>query len=226
MSDRVALAVMARAPSDAHGKTRLLTSLGVVDGTDLRRALLLDTLDVVQQVVGVEPVVVFAPETGGAEIAGLVGGDFHLLAQRGGDLGERLRSAFADLFAMNYSAVAIIGSDLPTLPAEHVERGLDVLRREVDPLVLGPALDGGYYLIGLRANHPEIFHKIAWSTADVLAATLSAAEAHRLSVTLIPSWYDVDSMDDLLRVLELPTDGARTPRRTHQWATARLRKPR
>ena len=226
MSDRVALAVMARAPSDARGKTRLLTSLGLCDGTDLRRAILLDTLEVVQQVAGVEPVVVFAPETGGAEIAGLVGGDFRVLAQRGGDLGERLRSAFADLFALGYSAVAIIGSDLPTLPAEHVERGLDVLRCEVDPLVLGPALDGGYYLIGLRANHPEIFHKIPWSTAGVLAATLSAAEAHRLSVTLIPSWYDVDSTDDLRRVLELPTAGARTPRRTHEWATARLSKPR
>lgn len=222
MSDRVALAVMARAPSDARGKTRLLKALGADDGTDLRRAILLDTLDVVQRVPGAERVLVFAPETGGAEIAELAGGKFRLLLQRGGDLGERLEHTFADLFALGYSAVTIIGSDLPTLPAEHVERGIAVLRREADPLVLGPSIDGGYYLVGLRMNHPEIFHGIPWSTGDVLAATLSAAEAHRLPVTLIPSWYDIDSVDDLRRVLEPSTEGARKPRRTHAWLTARF----
>ncbi len=221
MSERVALAVMARAPSDARGKTRLLKALGVDDGTELRRALLLDTLDVVQRVSGAERVLVFAPETARAEVAQLAGGEFRLLAQRGGDLGERLEFAFGDLFDLDYSAVTIIGSDLPTLPAEHVEMGLDALKRGGDPLVLGPALDGGYYLIGLRMNHPEIFHGLPWSSADVLAATLSAADAHRLSAILIPPWYDVDTVDDLRRTLEPSIEGARPPVRTHAWLTAR-----
>ena len=222
MSDRVALAVMARAPSDARGKTRLLKALGVDDGTDLRRAILLDTLDVVQRVPGAERVLLFAPETGGAEIAELAGGTYRLLPQRGADLGERLEHTFADLFALGYSAVTIIGSDLPTLPAEHIERGLAVLRGEADPIVLGPSVDGGYYLVGLRTNHPEIFRGIPWSTAGVLAATLSAAEAHRLSVTFIPPWYDIDSMDDLRRVLEPSIEGARRACRTHAWVAARI----
>lgn len=222
MSDRVALAVMARAPSDPRGKTRLLKALGVDEGTELRRAILLDTLEIVRRIRGAERVLVFAPETGGAEMAALGGGEFRLLAQRGEDLGERLGHAFADLFALGYSAVAIIGSDLSTLPAEHVEVGIDALQRGGDPLVLGPALDGGYYFIGLRTNHPEIFHGIPWSSANVLAATLSAAEVHGLSVTLIPAWRDVDSPEDLRRVLEPPTQGARPPVRTHAWLTARL----
>ncbi len=222
MSDRVALAVMARAPSDARGKKRLLKSLGVDDGTDLRCAILLDTLDIAQSVPGVERLLVFAPESGGAEIAQLAGGKFRVLPQRGDDLGERLEHAFADIFALGCSAVTIIGSDLPTLPAEHVEQGIAVLRREGDPLVLGPSMDGGYYLVGLRTNHPEIFHGIPWSTPDVLAATLSAAEVHRLSVTLIPSWYDIDSVDDLRRVLEPSAERALRPRRTHAWLVARL----
>lgn len=221
MSDRVALAVMARVPSDARGKTRLLKALGVDDGTDLRRAILLDTLDIVQRVPGAECVLVFAPETGGAEIAELAGRNFRVLPQRGGDLGERLDHAFADIFALGYSAVIIIGSDLPTLPTEHVETAIAVLRRG-DPLVLGPALDGGYYLIGLRVHHPEIFRGIPWSTADVLAATLSVAEAHGPTVTLIPSWYDIDSVGDLRRLLEPSTDGARKPLRTHAWLTGRF----
>lgn len=223
MSDRVALAVMARAPSDARGKTRLLKAFGLDDGTELRRAILLDTLDLVQQVPGAERVLVFTPETGGDEIAELAGSEFRLVAQRGVDLGERLEHAFADLFALGYSAVTIIGSDLPTLPVDHVKRGIAVLRRQADPLALGPAMDGGYYLIGLRMNHPEIFHGIPWSSADVRAETLSAAEAHGLSVTLLPSWYDIDSVDDLRRVLEPATEGARKPRRTHAWVTERFR---
>jgi hypothetical protein len=224
MSERVALAVMARAPSDGRGKTRLLKALGVDDGTELRRAILLDTLDVVQRVSGAEHVLVFAPESARAEIARLAGREFRLLAQRGGDLGERLDHAFEDLFALGYSAVTIIGSDLPTLPAEQVKMGIDALRLGGDPLVLGPALDGGYYLIGLRMNHPEIFQAIPWSTGRVLAATLSAAEARRLSVTLIPPWYDVDSVDDLRRILEPSTGGALRPRRVHAWVTARFRR--
>jgi len=212
---------MARAPSDARGKTRLLKALGVDDGTDLRRAILLDTLDVVQRVPDVERVLVFAPGSVGDEIASLADGKFHVLPQRGGDLGERIEHAFADLFALGYSAVAIIGSDLPTLPGEHVERGIDVLRREVDPVVLGPSTDGGYYLVGLRSNHPEIFRGIPWSTAEVLAATVTAAEAHHLSVTLLPSWYDIDSIDDLRRVLQPSREGALKPRRTGAWLAAR-----
>ncbi len=222
MSDRVALAVMARAPSDPRGKTRLLKGLGAAEGMDLRRAIFLDTLDVVQRVPGAERVLVFAPETAGAEIAELAGSTFRLVPQRGEDLGERLEHAFADLFDLGYAVVTIIGSDLPTLPAEHVERGIAVLRRDADPLVLGPSVDGGYYLVGLRTNHPEIFQGIPWSTADVLAATLSAAEAHHLTVTLMPSWYDVDSISDLRQVASSPELAAfNVAPHTRAWLAAR-----
>jgi len=75
------------------------------------------------------------------------------------------------------------------------------LTRLPDPLVLGPADDGGYYFIGLRRPHPELFQGVPWSTSDVLAATLAIAATESLSVALIPSWYDVDTIPDLERAL-------------------------
>jgi glycosyltransferase A (GT-A) superfamily protein (DUF2064 family) len=145
-ADRIALAVMARAPSDEGGKTRLLSALRIVDGADLRRAILLDTLDVVGQVKSAQPVVLFTPAAAEVEIADLTGDRWRLTPQRGEDLGQRLENAFTDLLAQNFAGVLIIGSDLPTLPPEYLRRAKSELMTRDDPVVLGPARDGGYNL--------------------------------------------------------------------------------
>jgi 2-phospho-L-lactate guanylyltransferase (CobY/MobA/RfbA family) len=121
----------------------------------------------------------------------------------------------------NYAGVLIIGSDLPTLPPTHVESAIAALVRSTDPVVIGPALDGGYYLIGLRMCHPELFRGIPWSTAAVCGETACIANRSGLAVSFAPSWYDVDSIEDLHRVLERGHGWARGGR-TRAWLGARL----
>lgn len=215
MADRIALGVMARAPSDDRGKTRLVGALGLDHGVELRRAILLDTLDAIRSVHLADRVVLFTPDDARGEFAGLCADVAHLMPQRGETLSQRLERGFADLFALGYDAAAIIGSDLPTLPIGHVEEGIAALSRLPDPVVLGPADDGGYYFIGLRRPHPELFRDVPWSTADALAATLAIAAAEHLTVTLISSWYDVDTVSDLERAL--------SARHLRAWAGARHR---
>lgn len=224
MGDRIALAVMARAPSDDRGKTRLVRALGIDDGADLRRAILLDTLEAIRPVGLADRIALFTPDDARSEFAELGADVAHLMPQRGETLSQRLEYGFADLFALGYDAVALIGSDLPTLPASHVDQGIEALMRHADPLVLGPTDDGGYYFIGLRRPHPELFQGVPWSTAGVLDTTCAIAAREALSITLIPSWYDVDTVPDLERALgagdaSLPSSGG--ARHLQAWATRR-----
>ena len=93
----------------------------------------------------------------------------------------------------------LIGSDLPTLPSSHLSAAFEALEAGAD-LVLGPADDGGYYLIGMSRPTPAVFEGIAWGSARVLQATRAAAAAPGLRVHEIAPWYDVDTAEDLARV--------------------------
>ncbi|HWK10778.1 MAG TPA: TIGR04283 family arsenosugar biosynthesis glycosyltransferase [Vicinamibacterales bacterium] len=212
---REALVIMARAPSDARGKSRLTRDL-TGDHVELRRAILLDTLDAVRDARNADLFVAFEPAEAASEIQSLVGSVTGAFPQRGETLGERMRHAFATLFARGYSSIVMIGSDLPTLPASHVRQAFDRLHDRPDVLVIGPAVDGGYYLVGLRRLYSELFATIPWSTPDVLASTTSVAEDLGLSVSHVPAWYDVDAVDDLRRVMR----EERVAQRTRLWVTA------
>lgn len=204
-----AVVVMARAPSDPRGKTRL-TSVSPDDHEALKRAMLLDTLDAVARVRHADLFVAFGPPGAHDEMQALAGTAARLFPQRGVTLGDRMHAAFEEVFAHGYSSVAIVGSDLPTLPSAYIDDALDRLGKDAGAAVVGPAADGGYYLIGLRAPAPELFASIPWSTPGVLAATVSAAERAGLRVTRLPRWYDVDEPRDLRRVLDESAGAART----------------
>jgi rSAM/selenodomain-associated transferase 1 len=210
-----ALVVIARAPSDARGKSRLTRELGG-DHVALRRALLLDTLDAAQAVADTDLFVAFEPADSIAEIRGLAGDGARLFPQHGDTLGDRMRNAFDHLFAAGYSAVVMIGSDLPSLPPSHLVQAFQSVRDEPDPVVIGPATDGGYYLIGLRRPCPALFTSITWGAPDVLTTTIRIAETSGLAVSFVAPWHDVDTMDDLRRVLR-DSEGAT---RTRAWASA------
>ena len=214
-SIREALVVMARVPSDTRGKSRLTCDLGG-DHVELRRALLQDTLDAVQGVADADVFIAVEPTDGIAEMRGLVGDGVRLFPQQGDTLGDRMRNAFGRVFAAGYSAVVMIGSDLPSLPTSHLAQAFQHLRDGPDALVIGPATDGGYYLIGLRRLCPELFTSIAWSTADVLTTTTRIAQRCGLTVSLVSPWHDVDTVDDLRRVLRDPHGAIRT----RAWVTA------
>ncbi len=210
---RVAVAMMARAPA-APGKTRLLGCAGAAQHAALRVALFHDTLDALRAVRGVDHVIICDPPEACSDVRASVGPEVDVLAQRSGDLGARLVGAFEDLFRLGAEAAVIVGSDLPDLPPSIVQRAVDAVERPGDRVVIGPALDGGYSLVGLKAPHRGLFAGVDWSTPAVLGQTLDRAQALGLPVELLPPWADVDGPGDLQRLARACSPGAV---RTRAW---------
>jgi len=196
---RTAIGVIARAPS-APGKTRLAPHLSDARLRSLRAALVADVLHVVSAVEEVERFVFFTPDEADAEIAALARGSFTRRPQRGRDLGQRMRSAFEELLIDRaYGSAILMGSDIPLLTAAHVAAAREQLQASED-IVLGPADDGGYYVIGLRTAESRLFDVIEWGTATVFSDTVAAATRFGLTPRIIQPAYDVDTIEDLRRL--------------------------
>jgi hypothetical protein len=203
------LVVMAKEPRIGSVKTRLAAELGDAAALELYRAFLLDKVDQVRAVRGARAAVAFAPPDAAGRMRDLLGPDLELVPQRGADLGERLANVTKDLLAAGAPAVILVDSDTPTLPLELLEEAARAIASSEVDVVLGPASDGGYYLIGLRAARRELFEGVAWSTHRVLSQTLAAAEREGLRVHLLQSWYDVDEPADLDRLAAQLEDSSR-----------------
>lgn len=197
---RPAVAVMAKAPDFGPVKSRLHAALSPERATALYRCFLLDRLDAIRGLGGVEPVLAFTPPEGRSSLAALAPAGFRLIAQRGIDLGERLASMLGDLLDEQHPGAMAIDSDSPTLPMPYVREAAERLERGDADLVLGPCEDGGYYLIGLRMLQPSLFEDMPWSTDRVLALTVERARALGLRTHLLPPWFDVDTAADLARL--------------------------
>jgi len=197
-----AIGVMARAPS-AAGKTRLAPHLSAPRLVALRAALLADTLDVVARaarLIDIDVVIFFAPADGEAEIAALSSDAFPRVCQSGGDLGQRMRSALEHLIGQRgYDAALLVGADIPFLSAARIAEARETLQAN-GGVVLGPADDGGYYLIGMMHVHAALFGQIKWSTGTVLTETMRSADRLGIEARLIGSAYDIDTIDDLGRL--------------------------
>jgi rSAM/selenodomain-associated transferase 1 len=202
-----AIGVLTRAPS-AGGKSRLFAALGRAVDPSLLIALLLDTLDATA-VPGLLRVAAVAPATACDEVRGLLP-DVDVIAQSDGGLGERMRSLMQTLFDRGAESVALIGSDVPALTPALV--GEAFARLDADPasLVLGPAADGGYYLIA-ATRVPDVFENIDWGSSRVLAQTGEAARRAGLRLQLLDVVGDVDTVADLAALAP-----GRAPR-TAQW---------
>ena len=200
-----AVVVMARSPAAARApKSRLRQAVPAeADRRRLYAAFLADTVAIRSALPDVAWRVACAP---GAEADGFaplgIDGTL-LLPQRGDDLGAREHNLFEDLFAAGFTRVVLIGSDLPTLPAEHVADALARLRPGT--VTLGPAADGGYYLIGLTAPDPgdavpDLFTGVRWGTSSAFEDTVRAAARSGIAVERIAGWYDVDDADGMERL--------------------------
>jgi uncharacterized protein len=121
-----------------------------------------------------------------------------------------MNQAFETLLARGYRRVLIIGTDVPTLPPDHIKQALALL--ENHDLVLGPALDGGYYLIGLKRTASELFNDIPWSTDRVLKLTQEKATILELKTALLEPWRDVDTLADLQALIEASAAEAKKPK--------------
>jgi len=154
-----------------------------------------------ETVPAADVVISYTPRGAEQFFEGIASGRHRLLAQRGRDLGERLSFALEDLLADGYESAAIMNSDSPTLPREYLKQTFDLLAEPGDRVVLGPADDGGYYLIGLKRPDRRLFEGVTWSTNLVLDQTLERAQQIGLDVALLPEWYDVDGASDFERLV-------------------------
>jgi len=195
----VAVAIMAKAPRPGTVKTRLCPPLLATEAAALYRCFLLDKIAAVGGLVDTRPVIAYTPDDARPEFDVLAPG-FAFVAQDGPDLGARLHATLAGLLAAGHAGAIAVDSDTPTLPSGFLQQAVDCLSRPGPDVVLGPTEDGGYYLIGIRAPHRELFETMPWSTSDVLEITRRRADAAGLRALCLPSWFDVDTPDDLERL--------------------------
>jgi rSAM/selenodomain-associated transferase 1 len=192
-------------------KTRLAAEIGARPAAALYRRMACNIVARCVRPASYRTVVWYAPTHGGAAVRQWLGGlgvaDF--LPQAVGDLGLRLSAAFLRHFRDGARRVAIVGSDCPAVDAGLVEEAFAALMEH--DLVLGPAHDGGYYLIGLDAPHVALFRDIPWSTEAVLDRTIANARRLGLDYLLLPRHRDVDAAADAraLGLLPLTLDGSR-----------------
>jgi rSAM/selenodomain-associated transferase 1 len=198
-----ALVILAKQPLPGAVKTRLGATIGFERAAALYCAFLEDLrerFEVAARVGGYALLWACAPTT--ASLAPLLGQErgARLIAQRGEDLAERLFHVCVDMQALGYRCAVILGSDSPHIPADVVTRAFDGLRRR--DAVLGPAEDGGYYLVGLhlRPQPPDLFRGIHMSTPSVLEDTLARARALDCAVSLLEPHFDIDDVRDLARL--------------------------
>ena len=195
----VAVAIMAKAPWPGTVKTRLSPPLLATEAAALYRCFLLDKIRAVEALTGARPVIAYTPDDARTEFD-VLAPSFTLVPQRGPDLGARLHGILTHLLAAGHAGAMAVDSDTPTLPARFLQEAVDCLTRPGPDVVLGPTEDGGYYLIGVRHPHRELFDAMPWSTPEVLEVTLRRAAAAGLRAACLPSWFDVDTPDDLERL--------------------------
>jgi rSAM/selenodomain-associated transferase 1 len=197
-----ALAVMTKVPRAGQVKTRLQPPLTPQEAAQLNICFLRDTAAAIKSACRANAVGVgvYTPIGSEAAYIDILPGEFRLLPQRGEHFGERLAFAADDILRCGFGCVCLIDSDSPTVSSEIYAQAIGLLARSGDRVVLGPADDGGYYLIGLKQNHRELFDGIDWSTERVLNQTIERAKQVNIDVELLPSGYDVDDRASLNRL--------------------------
>jgi rSAM/selenodomain-associated transferase 1 len=213
-----AVAVMAKASVAGTVKTRLVPPLTYAEAAELNTCCLTDVAANVMAAAAQAPIqgfVAYHPLGSEPFFHDLLPDGFKLLPPKEPTIGRSLFHAAQDLLAIGYGSVCLVNADSPTLPTEVLVETVRRLWEPGDRVVLGPAADGGYYLIGLKQFHRRLFEEIDWSTDRVYRQTIARAGEIGLAVASLPEWYDVDDEETfavLTRELHLgpaPTDGYR-----------------
>jgi len=201
---RERLVVLAKAPLYGLVKTRIAATLGPDVALAVYRRLAARTFIEVAAAAdhGVEAEARVTPDASAIDARTWVPPRIRVRAQGTGDLGDRVRRAFDDAFAEGAERVVVIGTDCPAFTRRHAIEAFAALARA--DLVLGPATDGGYWLIGARRATPDVFEGVPWSTPGVLAATRERARAAGLRVFELETLADVDTAEDLDRLRRSP----------------------
>lgn len=193
--------IMAKVPRAGNVKTRLQPYLSDEQCRTLAEAFLADAIDKTRSICD-ELMIAFAPADEENYFAKFAARNLILVAQTGADLGEKMANAFASAFKSNLNAgVLMIGTDSPTFPAKFIEDAFNRLESGAE-VVMGKSADGGFYLIGLRENHPGLFEQIKWSSPKVFGQMTGNINSLNLELKTLPEWFDVDTPEELRRLRE------------------------
>jgi uncharacterized protein len=198
-----AVAIMAKASVAGAVKTRLVPPLTHQEAAELNSCCLADiaaNIAAAAERVPIHGFVAYHPLGSEGFFEDLLPGGFKLLPPKEPTLARSLFHAARDLFAAGYGSVCLVNADSPTLPTELLVETARLLQEPGDRVVLGPAADGGYYLIGLKRLHQRLFEAIDWSTERVYRQTITRAGEIGVPVTALAEWYDVDGEASLSRL--------------------------
>ncbi|MDA0746937.1 MAG: TIGR04282 family arsenosugar biosynthesis glycosyltransferase [bacterium] len=211
------LVIVAKNPIPGTVKTRLQSRYSPEQAAQIYHAFIQDTLHTAIRVPVHNRFLACSPPDAVAALSAIAGPRFQVFPQIEADLGTRMHAALTHCFEQGAHQAILLGTDIPSLPANHLHQAFTLLSQK--DTVLGPSTDGGYYLIGLTAPCLHIFQNIEWSTPAVLSQTVERIQAAGLSLGLLPPWYDVDTPEELdillahARALE-QSGSSDTPRHT------------
>ena len=200
--ERRCIALLVKYPEAGKVKTRLAAHYGDELVAKLYGCFIEDLLDMLRK--GTYDVrITFTPREKESSIIERFGTSGSYVPQRGADLGVRMRNAFADCFAEGFSSCIVIGSDCPDLTDSIMEEAFRALEKGSDA-VIGPAFDGGYYLIGFRKEtfRPEAFYGVAWGSDRVMEQTVRCLERERCTIRILLPWQDVDRPEDMRELIK------------------------
>lgn len=189
-TSKKALIVFTRNPELGKCKTRLAATIGDENALEVYKFLLNHTADISKDIKA-DRYVFYSENIINKDLWET--GIFRKKLQKGNDLGARMHNAFSELLEMGYEKVIIIGSDLLDLTSDIVNAAFGQL--ESNDVVIGPALDGGYYLLGMKKLHPHIFENKAWSTETVLENTIH--DLQNCEIHLLKELNDIDTFEDM-----------------------------
>ncbi len=189
------LIVFAKEPQEGRVKTRLRSCLSMTQRLNLYKAFLKDTIDLTKNIKCDLKILAYTSRKR-PDYLKRIGRSFRFYRQKGSNLGQKMYNAFKSVEVYGDYKSVIIGSDSPSLPAIFIKNAFEKLDK--NDLVLGPTLDGGYYLIGLKKPCIEIFEGIKWSSSQVLKDTVRNAKKLGKKISILKSWYDIDKPKDVV----------------------------
>ena len=203
----IAVAIVCKAPVAGSSKTRLCPPLRPEECAGISECFIRDLSRTISHLAadGVVGYALYTPRGSEAALRKLLPDGFEFTLQTEGNLGARLHQGMIDLLSAGHEGAILVNSDSPTLPLSILRDAVDATRR-ADCVVLSPALDGGYTLIGLSKPHARLFTDIPWSTSAVYDLTFRRAQEMKLPVVTVSGWYDVDD-EASLRILEVELAG-------------------
>lgn len=218
MTEKASILLFVKTPGEGRLKSRLSSIIGKEKAGALYTNFILDTVDFIET-RNYPLKVFFHPQGSEHKLKELIGGKFEFIPQTGNDLGERMKNAFVHAFSKGDDKALLIGSDIPDLERSIIDEAFESL--DTFEAAIGPAFDGGYYLIGFTKDTflSDVFESVSWSSDSVFGKTMDIFAKKGRNVHILPEWRDVDTIDDLKALVERNMDSPFRGSRTMSYVT-------